>query len=33
MTDKEHQEHIDAILDEIIHLRKLLEEDNKNTKK
>jgi ribosome assembly protein YihI (activator of Der GTPase) len=33
MTDKEYQEYIDAILDEINHLRKLLEDENKNTKK
>ena len=33
MTDKEYREHIDAILDEINRLGKLLEEDNKNAKK
>ncbi|GAB4489071.1 MAG: hypothetical protein OHK0019_06190 [Saprospiraceae bacterium] len=33
MTDKEYREHIDAILDEINRLKKLLEENNKNTEK
>lgn len=33
MTDREYREHIDAILDEINRLKKLLEEDNKNTEK
>lgn len=33
MTDKEYREHIDDILDEINRIRKILEEDNKNTKK
>ena len=31
MTDKEYREHIDELLDEINRLKKLLEEDNKNT--